>query len=154
MLHFELVTLSGVKHREKVHEVMLPTPDGQIAVFEHHAPLVSVAIPGEIVVRREAGHPDDMLEHYAISGGVIEIADNNIRVLVDEADHAKEIDEKQAKQALELAQELLKNAKDKVSLDKAQSLLDRSSVRIKVAGLRKHKYRGADFRPPNGAPGR
>lgn len=154
MIHFELVTLSGVKHREKVHEVMLPTPDGQIAVFEHHAPLVSVAVPGEIIVRREAGHPDDMLDHYAISGGVIEIVDNVVRVLVEEADHAKEIDEKKAKEALELAQQLLKEAKDKVSLDKAQSLLDRQAVRLKVAGMRRHKYRGGDFRPPNGAPGR
>jgi F-type H+-transporting ATPase subunit epsilon len=154
MIHFELVTLSGVKHREKVHEVMLPTLDGQIAVFEHHAPLVSVAVPGEIIIRRAANHPDDMLEHFAISGGVIEITDNKIRVLVDEADHAKEIDEKQAQKAYEHAQELLKEAKDKVSLDRAQSLLDRQAVRIKVATTRRHKYRGADFRPPNGAPGR
>lgn len=154
MIHFELVTLSGVKHREKVHEVMLPTPDGQIAIFENHAPLVSVAVPGEVRIRRMAGQPDDMLEHFAISGGVIEITNNNIRVLVDEADHAKEIDEKQAREAYELAQKLLKDAKDRVSLDKAQALLDRQAVRIKVAGMRKHKYRGADFRPPNGAPGR
>ena len=154
MLYFELVTLAGVKLREKVHEVMLPTPEGQIAVFAHHSPLVSLAVPGEIRVRREANHSDDMLESYAISGGVIEIADNNVRVLVDEAVHAKEIDEAAAQKAYEHAQELLKDAKDKVSLDKAQALLDRQAVRIKVAGLRKRKYRGADFRPPNGSPGR
>lgn len=37
MIHLELITLTGVKLRESVHEVLLPTHDGQIAVFEHHA---------------------------------------------------------------------------------------------------------------------
>jgi len=139
MISFELVTLSGVKSRGLVHEVMLPTMDGQIAVFEHHAPLVSLAIPGEVRIRREAKHPDNMLESYAITGGVIEIANNTVRLLVDEADHQKDIDEARAQKAFENAKELLKNAKDKVSLDKAQALLDRQAVRLNVARLRRRR---------------
>ena len=101
MINFELVTLTGIKLRESVHEVLLPTSQGQIAVFENHAPLVSTATTGVISVRRKSDHPDDMMEHYAIDSGVIEISNNTIRVLVDEADKDSEVSAKEAEEALE-----------------------------------------------------
>lgn len=137
MVYFELVTLDGTKFGEEVHEVMLPTPDGIIAVFENHMPLVSLATVGVITIRHKAGDRDEQLEHFATNGGVIEIMDNKVRVLADEADHATEISEAEAQKAYDHAQNLLRNAKDQVSLDKAQSLIDRSTVRLKVAGLRR-----------------
>lgn len=139
MIHFELVTLSGTKFGDKVHEVLLPTPDGIIAVFQHHMPLVSLATPGIISVRKKSGDPDDFMERYATNGGVIEILDNIVRVLVDEADHADEINEAETKKALEHAHKLRFEAKDQISLNKAQSLIDRSSVRLKVSELKRRR---------------
>lgn len=142
MIQLELVTMNGVKLAEAVHEVVLPSADGYIAVFKHHAPLVSLAVPGVISVRRKANTPDDMMDHYATHGGVIEISDNTVRVLVDEADVAEEINEAEIKKALEEAHKLRTAAKDQVSLDHAQQQIDRSSVRLKVAELkRKRKTR-------------
>lgn len=141
MISFELVTLSGTKFGDSVHEVLLPTPDGIIAVFEHHMPLVSIASPGIIKVRKKQNDPDDFMEAYATNGGVIEIADNTVRVLVDEADHSDEINEKEAEKAHQEALELQRTATDQISLDKAQSLLDRSMVRLKVAELKRRKRR-------------
>lgn len=139
MIKFELVTLNGTKLRDEVHEVILPTPDGYIAVFEKHAPLISLAVPGVISVRQKASQPDDLMSHYASNGGVIEIADNTVRVLVDEADAADEINEAEIKKALEEAHKLRAEAKDQISLDHAQSLIDRSAVRLKVADLKRRR---------------
>lgn len=141
MLRFELVTISGTKYSSEVHEVLLPTPDGQIAVFDQHAPLVSIASPGIIKVRRKANDPDDFMEAYATNGGVIEVADGSVRVLVDEADAPEEINQQEAAQAHERAKQLLKESKDQLSLDQAQSLLDRSAVRLKVAELKTRRKR-------------
>ena len=94
MIHLELVTLTGVKLSEPVYEVLLPTPQGQIAVFQNHAPLVSIASTGVISVRRKSDHPDDMMEHYAIDSGVIEISWDTVRVLVDEADKDSDVSAK------------------------------------------------------------
>lgn len=141
MIHLELVTLTGVKLRESVHEVILPTPQGQIAVFEGHAPLVSTAVTGVISVRRKSDHLDDMMEHYAIDSGVIEIADNTVRVLVDEADKDSEVSAKEAEEALEAAKKLRSEARDQVSLDKAQSLVDRQTSRLKIAELKRRSRR-------------
>lgn len=141
MINFELVTLTGVKLSESVHEVLLPTPEGQIAVFENHAPLVSTASTGVISVRRKSDHPDDMMDHYAIDSGVIEITGNNVRVLVDEADKDTEISAKEAEEALERAKKIYAEARDQVSLDKAQSLVDRQTSRLRVAELRRRNRR-------------
>lgn len=142
MIYFELVTLTGIVLKEKVFQVSLPTPDGLIAIYKDHSPLVSVTTNGVISVRREPNHPDDMLEQYAINaGGVIEIANDTVRVLVDEADNGKDIDEKQAQAAYDHAKKLAAEAGDEESLEKAMNNLDRETVRLKLAELKRRKQR-------------
>lgn len=140
-IHLQLITLTGLKFDEDVYEVLLPTMDGQIGVLPGHMPLVSVASNGIVSVRHKAGDRDDYMDSFAISGGAIEVENNNLRLLVDEADHADEINEQEAQKAFELAKKMKADAKDQVSLDHAQSLIDRQAVRLQVAGLRRRKQR-------------
>ncbi len=140
-MDFELVTLAGTKVNEKVYEVILPTTDGEIAVFPHHEPLISVAKPGVIYVRAEKGDSDDKMTLFAISGGVVEIGENRVRVLVDEADSGADITEAESKAALDRAKAMRDNATDQVELEKAHALVDRHAVRLKVAELHRRKRR-------------
>lgn len=140
MIHLQLISLDGSKFDEEVYEVLLPTLDGQIGVMPGHMPLVSVATSGVVSVRRKAGERDDMMENFAISGGAIEVENDNLRLLVDEADHADEINEQEAQKAFELAKKMKADAKDQVSLNHAQSLVDRQAVRLQVAGLRRRRH--------------
>lgn len=139
MIHFQLVALTGTKFDEDVYEVVLPTLDGQIGVLQNHMPLVSVAKAGVIAVRRDEKDSDANREFFAISGGVIEVSDNTLRVLVDEADHVDEINEAEVEAAMERAKKLKAEAADEVSLEHAQQLVDRQAVRLQVAGL-KHRH--------------
>jgi F-type H+-transporting ATPase subunit epsilon len=142
MITLELVTLTGVKFAEEVYEVLLPTPDGQIAVFPDHMPVVTLASEGVISVRRNQNNTDDQLEHYATNGGIVEITHNRVRVLVDEADTSDEISEQEAQEALERARAQAASATDKVSLEKAESVIRTQENRIRVANfknLRKRK---------------
>jgi F-type H+-transporting ATPase subunit epsilon len=141
MFHFQLVSITGKKFDEDVYEVVLPTLDGQIGVLSHHMPLVSVAAPGAIMVRRNSKDPDHLREYFATSGGAIEVADNTLRVLVDEADHAEEINEAEAEKALDRAKKMQTEAKDQVSLEHAQTLVDRQAVRLQVAGLKRRHHK-------------
>jgi len=140
-MNLELITLLGKKIDRDVYEVMLPTADGEIAVFPGHEPLVSIAVPGAIAVRYKKGDSDSKLDFYAISGGVIEVSQTGVRVLVDEADSGDDIVEAESKAALERAIKLRESAKDQVELEKAHQLVDRHSVRLKVADLRR-RHRG------------
>jgi F-type H+-transporting ATPase subunit epsilon len=141
VFHFQLVAISGKKFDEEVYEVILPTLDGEIGVLQDHMPLVSVATTGMIVVRRNQKDSDLVREVFASSGGVIEVSNNTLRVLVDEADHAEDINEAEVQKALERAQKMKADAKDEVSLDHAQQLVDRQAVRLQVAGLKRRHQR-------------
>ena len=137
MFHFQLVALSGKKFDDDVYEVVLPTLDGEIGVLQQHMPLVSVATTGAIAIRRNPKDSDAAREYFATNGGVIEVADNDLRMLVDEADHADTLNEAEVQAALERAHKMKAEAKDQISLDHAQSMVDRQAVRLHVAGLKR-----------------
>lgn len=140
-MNLELITLLGKKVDQEVYEVMIPTADGEIGVFPGHEPLVTIAVPGAIVVRYAKNDPDSKLDYFAISGGVVEISQHQIRVLVDEADHGEDIIEAESKAALQRAVEMRDNATSQVELEQAHQLVDRHSVRLKVADLRRRHRR-------------
>lgn len=140
MFKFKLVALSGNKFDGEVHEVILPTLDGQIGVLAHHMPLVSVVAPGVIYVRKTPKDTDRDRDFYAVSGGVIDVSHNVLRVLVDEADHADTINQAEAEAAHERAQKMKAEAKDQVSLEHATSMVERTGARLQVANLkRRHR---------------
>lgn len=136
-MNLELITLTGTQLDQPVYEVVLPTVEGEIGVFPGHEPLVAVAVPGAISVRYDKSDSDSKLDYFAISGGVIEITGESVRVLVDEADHGEDIIEAESKAALDRAIAMRDNAKNQVELEKAHQLVDRHAVRLKVAGLRR-----------------
>jgi F-type H+-transporting ATPase subunit epsilon len=141
VIHLELVTLTGTKFDDEVYEVVLPTLDGQIGVLPGHMPLISVATSGVISVRRKPKDPDSSREFFATNGGVIEVTGDTLRVIVDEADHADEINESEAEAAHKRALQMKAEAKDQVSLEHAQALIDRSSTRLQVANLKRRRQK-------------
>lgn len=104
-------------------------------------PLISVVNNGIVMVRRRSNDPDSAREFFATNGGVIDIADNVLKVLVDEADNGDEINEAEAQKAFERAMKLKSEAKDQTSLENAQAMVDRQAVRLRVAELKRHGKR-------------
>jgi len=141
VIHFQLVALSGTKYDGDAYEILLPTLDGEIGVLQDHMPLVSVATTGVVAVRKDPKDSDRDREYFAISGGVIDVSGNTLRVLVDEADNADDINEAEAEAAMERAKQMQSEAKDQVSLEHAQQLVDRHAVRLHVADLRRRHSR-------------
>lgn len=140
-MHLQLITLQGVRVDQEVYELIAPTASGEIAVFPGHEPLVTLAVAGALAVRHKKGAPDRELEYFAISGGVLEINPDSIRVLVDEADHGEDIVEAESQAALQRALQLRDEAKNQVELDKARQLVDLHEVRLRVADLHRRRRR-------------
>lgn len=141
-MKFELVSLDGVKFSAEAYSVTLPTAAGEITIFPDHEPLLGVIVPGVVTIRRKKGDPDLNLEHYATFGGVLEVTREGARVLVDEATPGEDISETEAEKARQAALDMRKNAKGQVELDKAQALVDRHTVRLEVARIRRrHRAR-------------
>lgn len=140
MFHFKLVSQTGTKFDQDVSEVILPTLDGQIGIMTGHMPLVSVVDNGVISVRLNPRDSARKLIYFATNGGVIEMENNLLNVLVDEADHEDSINEAEAQAAYEKAQKLKSEAKDEVSLENAQKMIDRQAVRLQVASLKRRHH--------------
>lgn len=138
-MRFKLVTLAGEKINEEAYEVLIPTIDGEIGVFPDHEPLITVARPGVVTVRLSKEHTKDRYEYFAISGGIVEVTGQTVKILVDEADHGEDILEAETQAALERAVALRDNAADAVELDRAHQLIDRHMVKLKVADLHRRK---------------
>lgn len=136
-MQFQLITLSGIEYDAELQSVQLPTAAGVITVMASHEPLMSVITQGIITIKPVNG----AVEHYATFGGVVEVRRSGVKVLVDEADHGDEINEQEAERAREAAQHMLKNAKNQVELNQAQSMIDRQAVRLQVAQMRRRNRR-------------
>ena len=140
-MRFKLVTLDGELIDTDAYEVIIPTIEGEISVFPSHEPLITVAKSGVVAVRFDKSHTNEQLEYFAISGGVVEINGDSVKILVDEADHGEDIIEAETQEALNRAIEMRDNAEDQVAIEKAHQLVDRHMVRLKVADLQRRRKR-------------
>lgn len=136
-MRLQFITLRGIKVDSDVYEVILPTAAGEIAVFPGHEPLVALAIPGVVRVRHKKEDTNTEMELFAISGGVVDISQTMVRILVDEADHGDDIIEAESRAALERALKLRDEAKDQMELDEAHKLIHSHRAKLKVAEIRR-----------------
>lgn len=137
MINLQLITLKGVIVDTEVFELMVPTTAGTIAINGGHAPLLAAVAPGVLAIRHQKIEADAEREQFGVYTGTVEVLNNTVKVLVDDVDTPHEVAEKEAQAAYERALEAKSKAKDAVSLEKAQALVDRQAVRLKLAGVKK-----------------
>jgi F-type H+-transporting ATPase subunit epsilon len=138
VIHFDLVSSTGIKFSDDVYEVLIPTRDGVIAVLEDHMPLMSAGQPGVISVRKNSG--DNRMEEFAVSGGVMEVDGKNLRFLSDDVTSSDEASEQEAEAALAKARQLVESADSRKALQDAQNTLQHSQARLHVARLKKRRH--------------
>jgi len=78
-MQLELLTPSGNVFSGDVKLVKLPGSSGSFEVLNNHAPIISALTDGELKIETETGET----LRYATSGGVVEVKDNQIMILVE-----------------------------------------------------------------------
>lgn len=117
--------------------VSLPTPAGEITILPHHIPLISIIAPGAITIRQKAG--DQVL---AVSRGVVEVDGATIRVMVDTADRADELQEQAILKAKADAEKLQQEKRDdREGFAEATAILERELARLHVVRRRRSSHR-------------
>lgn len=99
-LQFELVSPEKQLRSGTVHQVVVPGAEGDFAVLEGHAPMMSTIRPGAIEVYEAAGSP---AERIFIEGGFAEVNQKGLTILAERAEPVAEID------AAQLAAEIERN---------------------------------------------
>ncbi|HEY5549975.1 MAG TPA: ATP synthase F1 subunit epsilon [Candidatus Saccharimonadales bacterium] len=139
-IHFQLVSATGVKFDDEAYEVLVPTKDGQIAVFEDHMPLLSAGMPGVLSIRKQASDVDREMEHFAVYGGVLEVDGKNARFVTEDVTAADEVSEQEAHEALARARRLVEAAGNRQALHEAQTVLHHQSAKLHLAQLKRRHH--------------
>ncbi len=129
-LAVEIVTPERIVYTNEVEFVVVPTFDGEMGVLPLHAPLVGVLKPGEVRVKY-----GDTTDWFAVSGGYIQVHEDKVIILADNAVSASQIDVEEARRTKERAQERLKeigHAGDEV--DGLALDLDWAEAQLRVGG--------------------
>jgi F-type H+-transporting ATPase subunit epsilon len=100
-LQIELVAADRVVWSGQASEVLARTVEGDLGVLADHAPLLSLLVPGVVVITPLEGE----MVRAAISEGFISVANNRVSILSEDAFLADEIDAAAAQSELEAAQE-------------------------------------------------
>ncbi|HVO86124.1 MAG TPA: ATP synthase F1 subunit epsilon [Candidatus Binatia bacterium] len=140
MIHFQLVSAGGSKFEGEVYEVLIPVKGGTIAVFEDHMPLIGSVTGGVISVRKKSSDRDSDMEHFAVSGGLLETEGKSLKFLSDEVTTSEEANEQEAEAALKRAQALVASADSRSALHEAHRALSHSTAQLHVARLKKRHH--------------
>jgi len=133
-LHVEIVTAERELYNGEANLVSAPGSEGRLGILPRHAALLTTLAPGELRIELDGAE-----EPLFVSGGFLEVSDDNVTVLADTAEHAEEIDEARAEEARRRAQERLEQATSDVERAEMLGALERAINRIKVAELARRR---------------
>jgi len=132
----EVVTAERMVFSDDVNLVVAWGTEGQLGILPHHAPLMTMLRPGDLLIRK-----DNEEQYLAISGGFLEVRPDKVIVLADACERAEEIDVTRAEAAKRRAEEILKARAPEVDAAVAEAALRRSLARLKVAEKRRRRPR-------------
>ncbi len=136
-IHLQLVTPQRKMLDEELESITCPTKMGEITILPNHLPLVATLATGELIARPKNGQ-----EHNIhVAGGFVEVKEGSkVVVLADAAEHHHEIDEAEAEEARQRAEEALKQSnisQEEYAL--AAASLEKSLSKLSL--VRKYRHR-------------
>nr|YP_009710118.1 ATP synthase CF1 epsilon subunit [Semenovia transiliensis]QFX74190.1 ATP synthase CF1 epsilon subunit [Semenovia transiliensis]QFX74269.1 ATP synthase CF1 epsilon subunit [Semenovia transiliensis] len=126
-LNLCVLTPNRIVWNSKVNEIILSTNSGQIGVLPNHASVATAVDIGILKIRL-----DGQWLTMALMGGFARIGNNEITVLVNDAEKGSDIDSQEARQTLEIAEANLKKAEGKRQKIEANLALRRARTRVET----------------------
>lgn len=87
--HIDVVSSAESIYSGLIQTAVIPTTEGDIAVYAHHAPLLGICRAGQLKLQYEDGKHNFLY----ISGGLVEVHPKGVTVLADTVTRAEDIDE-------------------------------------------------------------
>jgi len=136
-VHVDIVSAEGPLFSGQGEMVYAPALMGEIGVAPRHAPLVSRLKPGDVRVDPGDGKA---MEHFYVSGGMIEVQPFKVTILADTGLRAEDLDQAAAEEARRRAEDALVNQKAHMELAQAQAELAQAMAQLRaIERLRKLK---------------
>lgn len=122
-----------VTYQEKVLEqeadfLLVRTTEGDMGVLPNHSPFVAELAIGEMMIRLNGTE-----KSYFVSGGFLEISNNNVTILADEAMASELIDLERAKKEAEEAKAKLEKLKEDKDILMTEKNLNAALTKVRLA---------------------
>ena len=131
-LNLSVLTPNRIIWDSEVKEIILVTNSGQIGVLPDHAPIATAVDIGILKIRLT---PNDGWLTMALMGGFARIGNNEVTILVNDAEKASDIDPQEAQQTLEIAEANLRKAQGKRQTIEANLALRRARTRVEAINM-------------------
>ncbi|MCU7929774.1 MAG: F0F1 ATP synthase subunit epsilon [Candidatus Thiodiazotropha sp. (ex Codakia rugifera)] len=136
-IHVDIVSAEGEIFSGLAEMVYAPAVMGEVGIAPRHTPLVTQLKPGE--VRVDTGNSKEM-QHFYVSGGILEIQPHVVTVLADTAIRAVDLDEAAAQEAKRRAEDAMSDRSAEFEYAKAQSELAEAVAQLRaIERIRKGK---------------
>lgn len=122
-----IMTPDRIFWNDQAEEIILPTNTGQMGVLTNHAPLITALDIGVTLIRSQAEWVP-----VALMGGFALIKQNQVTILVNEAESASQISAEQAESAFEEAKTRLAEADGEKQRVEAAFQFKRARARYQV----------------------
>lgn len=135
-IHVDIVSAERAIHSGLATMVFAPGEMGELGIAPRHTALITRLRPGEVRVEKENGE----MEHFYVSGGMLEIQPNIVTVLADTAVRAHDLDEAAAAEAKRRAEDALAGKAADFQYAQAQAELAEAVAQLRaIERLRKAK---------------
>ena len=126
--YVKIISSNRIFYEGFCHCLIIPAVDGEQAIMAHHEETIIAVQNGEMRMQKEEGGEWS----YAVLGkGFCMAANNRVTVLADTVEHPEEVDVNRAKEALERAQERLRQKQSIQEYHTTQAALARALTRLK-----------------------
>ncbi len=122
-----IMTPDRIFSNQEAEEIILPTNTGQMGVLSNHAPLMTALDVGVMLSRTKAEWTS-----VALMGGFALIKQNQVTVLVNEAESSEAIDPDQAEKSYQEAQTAWLDASGQKQKVEANFALKRARARYQL----------------------
>ena len=134
-IHVDVVSAEASIFSGEAKFVALPGESGELGILPRHTPLITRIRPGAVRIEKADGGE----EFVFVAGGILEVQPGIVTVLADTAIRGKDLDEAKATEAIQRAEEALRNDKSDVNAAAAQAEL--ISAVAQLAAIRKLRAR-------------
>jgi len=134
-LHVDIVSAEGEIHTGSAEMIYAPAEMGEVGIAPRHTQMITRLKPGDVRVENEGN-----MEHFYVSGGILEVQPHVVTILADTAIRAHDLDEASALEAKRRAEDALAGQQADFEYAKAQAELAEAVAQLRaIERLRKVK---------------
>lgn len=126
--HLEILTPERTFYSGECLSLMIPITDGMLGIMANREPITASIVCGAAYYTK----PDGERILFSVSGGMIDVKDNTVKMLCDSALLPEEIDEENERMEAELARSELAKKQSRRDYMLSQLLLSNAINNLKV----------------------